>query len=157
MAKIQATVRLNKSGPLTHTGRGGRTIKRGQKVTLTDPEEIAYYQSIGGIDVRITQGKLASRTPVDPEPDIEDDDDDTDDDDEGEGEDEVDGLYDKADLKKMTRKDLVALADDDEELPLTKADLKGLKKKEVIAAIMAAQGEDEDEDEDEEDDEEDDD
>ena len=146
MAKIQATVRLNKSGPLTHTGRGGRTIKRGQKVTLTDPEEIAYYQSIGGIDVRITQGKLASRKP-DPEPDIEDDDDDEEsDDDEGDDSDEVDEAYLKSDLKKMTGKELVALIVDDEELPLTKADVKGLKKKAIIAAIMAAQGDEEDDD-----------
>ncbi len=159
---FQAKIRLNNTGPLTHSGKRGRTVKKGESFTTSDPEEAQYYQSLGGFSVSILKGKLAGTKPPKPAP-VEDDDEDGDDDEE-ESEDEesedddpdgpADEYYDKADLNKLTAKDLIELIGDDDDLPLSKSDVKGMKKKEIVAAIIKAQEPSDDED-DEDDDEED--
>lgn len=154
---FKAKIRLakQKGAPLSHTGTRGpfaRTIKQGDSVITTNPEEAMYYQNISGFVVTVLRGKLV--VPVeDPEP-VDDDDED---DDGGEGEDESDdddgdgsdGLYMKADLKKLKAKDLKELIKSDDDLPLSLKDVKGLNKPGIIEAILEAQkGDDEDEDED---------
>lgn len=158
--RFQAKIKLGnmKRAPLSHVGFRGRVLKKGESFTTTSPEEAAYYQAQPGFSVTIQKGKLTGapkpsrqREPDPPEADEESDEDEEED----EREEEVDGAYEKADLKKMKRDDLIALIDDDEDLPLSSEDLpKKVGKKEIIEAILEAQAggdEDDEEDDDEED------
>lgn len=161
MAKgFQAKVQLSKTkrAPVSHTGFRGRFVKKGDSFITTDPAEARYYQSQPGFSVAVLSGKLTAK-PVHEE-EIEDiderDDEDEVEDEEEERNEEVDGLYEKADLKKMNVKDLKKLIKDDDELPLSVNDLpKKASKTEIIDLILEAQSQsdDDDEEDDEEDDE----
>jgi hypothetical protein len=162
MAKgFQAKIQLSKTkrAPVSHTGFRGRFVKKGDSFITTDPVEVRYYQSQPGFSIAILSGKFTAK-PVQEE-EIDEDIDERDDEDEVEEEDEerneeVDGLYEKADLKKMSQKDLKKLIKDDDELPLTLKDIpKKASKNEIIDLILEAQNQsdDDDEEDDEEDDE----
>lgn len=155
MAKFKAKIRLakQKGAPLSHMGTRGpfaRTLKQGESITTTNPEEAMYYKNIAGFSVTVLQGRLVA--PVqEPEPvEDEDEDDGSDDDGEDDGEDEgdgSDGLYLKSDLKKLKTKELKDLIKDDEDLQLSLKDVKGLGKPKIIDAILDAQQSDDDEEE----------
>jgi len=157
--RFEAKIKLGnmKAAPLTHVGFRGRTLKKGESFTTTNPEEAAYYKAQPGFSVSVTKGKLAAaakpaKTRAPEPPDVDDEDDDEDDE---ERDEEVDGAYEKADLKKMKVEELKALIDGDEDLPLSTDDLpKKAGKKEIIEAILEAQagGDDEESDDDEEED-----
>lgn len=165
MAKFAAKIKLNdqKNSPLTHVGFRGRSLKKGESFTTSNPDEAAYYQSQPGFSVVVVSGKqLAVAKPPkkvrDPDPPESDDDDEDDEDSEDEEKEEVDGSYEKADLKKMSTADLKKLIEDDDDLSLSVSDLpKRAGKKEIIEAILEAQagGDDEDEEENDEEDEDD--
>lgn len=154
---FQAKIRLGnmKRAPLSHSGYRGRMIKKGDSFTTTNPEEAAYYRAQPGFSVTLLKGKLASHpvpvAPPDPDP-APDSDEESEDDERPE---EVDGIYEEADLKKMNKLDLMALIDDSDELPLSSEDVpRGASKQQIIDLILAAQ-EGDTEDDEEEDDEED--
>jgi len=157
--RFQAKIKLGnmKRAPLTHVGYRGRALKKGDSFTSTDPEEARYYQAQPGFSVTVQKGKLTGGKPAKvraPEPPDVDDEESDDEDDEEEREDEVDGAYEKADLKKMSKGDLITLIDDDADLPLSSDDLpKKAGKTEIIDAILEAQAGGEEEDDEEEDDE----
>lgn len=142
---FQAKIKLGslKKGPLTHTGFKGRTLKRGESFTTTSQEEAAYYQAQLGFSVTVLKGKLPAKLAPDVEPDDvpgfdgADAEEESDDDEE---EREVKGTYERADLKKMSRDDLLALIKTDDDLPLKVKDVsKKASKKEVINLILDAQ------------------
>lgn len=156
---FQAKIKLGlvKAGPLTHTGFKGRVIKKGESFTSTNQEEAVYYRAQPGFSVTVIKGRL----PAQPAPEVEPEEETATDDDEVEPEpepeeardEEVKGTYERADLKKMSRDDLLALIKSDEDLPLTLKDVsKKASKKEIIALILDAQkagsgdGDDEEED-----------
>jgi len=152
MAKgFQAKVQLSKTkrAPVSHTGYRGRTVKKGDSFTTIDPAEARYYQCQPGFSVQILSGKLISKPVEEPEEidEVDDDEDEV----EEERDEEVEGLYEKADLKKMSVKDLKALIKDDDDLTLSVKDIpKKAGKKEIIEMILDAQSQDDDDDDDEE-------
>jgi len=157
--RFEAKIKLGnmKRAPLTYVGFRGRTLKKGDSFTTTNPEEAAYYQAQPGFSVAIKKGKLAAAKPakvrLEPEPEEVDDEEESDDEDDEERDGEVDGAYEKADLKKLKVEELKALIEDDEDLPLSVDDLpKKAGKKEIIEAILEAQdgGEDDEEEDDDE-------
>jgi hypothetical protein len=159
MSIFQAKIKLGpvKSGPLTHTGFKGRTTKKGESFNTTSQEEAVYYRAQPGFSVTVLKGRL----PVQAEQEVEPDEEVTEEDDEvaeaepEATETEVKGTYERADLKKMSREDLVSLVKSDEDLPLTSKDLpKKASKKEIINLILDAQktGSDDGDDEEEDDD-----
>jgi hypothetical protein len=147
---FQAKIKLGalKSAPLTHTGFKGRAIKKGESFTTTNPEEALYYRAQPGYSVTVLKGKL----PVSSAPEAEPDDVEEESSDEGDDkkrDDEVKGTYERADLKKMSREDLIALVKTDDDLPLTLRDVpKKASKREIIDLILGAQTGDEDDEED---------
>lgn len=151
MAKgFQAKVQLSKTkrAPVSHTGYRGRTVKKGDSFTTIDPAEARYYQCQPGFSVQILSGKLISKPVEEPEEVDEIEDDEDDEDEVEERDEEVEGLYEKADLKKMSVKDLKALIKDDDDLQLSVRDLpKKAGKKEIIEMILDAQSQDDNEDE----------
>lgn len=143
---FQANIKLgpSKKGPLTHTGFKGRQLKKGASFTTTNPEEAAYYAAQPAFSVTVVKGKLFAKPKEElevVEPDeVETDSDDDSDDDEEDPEGEVKGGYERADLKKMSRDDLLALIKSDDDLPLRVRDLpKKAGKREIIDAILEAQ------------------
>lgn len=154
MAKgFQAKVQLSKTkrAPVSHTGYKGRFVKKSESFLTTDPAEVRYYQCQPGFSVQILSGKLTAK-PVHEE-EVEDiderDDEDEVEDDEEERDEEVDGLYEKADLKKMSVKDLKKLVKDDDDLPLDVKDIpKKVSKNEIIDLILEAQSQSDDDEED---------
>lgn len=150
---FQAKIKLGqvKAGPLTHTGFKGRVTRKGESFATTSAEEAAYYRAQPGFVVTVTKGKLA--LPLKPleeldEPDESSLDDEDATDDEDTRPTEVKGVYERADLKKMSRDDLLLLIRNDDELPLKLRDVpKKAGKKEIVALILDAQkAADEDED-----------
>lgn len=144
---FQATIKLgpSKRGPLTHTGFGGRVMSKGESVTTTNPAEASYYEAQPGFSVTVKKGKLRAK-PKEEEPEPVEVDDSSDDESESEGEDEdarpaaVAGGYERADLKKMSKKALLALIKEDKQLPLKKRDVpEDAGKKEIIDMILDAQ------------------
>lgn len=150
---FQAKIKLGlvKNGPLTHTGFKGRVIKKGESFTSTSQEEATYYRAQPGFSVTVVKGKL----PAQPEPEeLEDEssDDEVEADEPEEREASVSGGYEKADLKKMGRDDLLALIKDDDSIPLKLRDVpKKAGKKEIINLILDAQKASTDDDEADED------
>lgn len=143
---FQAKIKLGpgKSGPLTHTGFKGRTVKKGESsFTTTSQEEAVYYRAQPGFSVTVIKGRLPqAASDVDPDEDetTEETDDDVEEEVEEERAEEVAGTYERADLKKMPRDDLLALIKSDADLPLTLKDVpKKASKKEIINLILDAQ------------------
>jgi hypothetical protein len=143
---FQATIKLgpSKKGPLTHTGFQGRVMKKGESFTTTNPEEASYYEAQPGFSVTLKKGKLHSKPKEEPEEPVEHDEESgSGDEDEGEEDvrpSEVTGGYERADLKKMSKKALLDLIKGDKELPLKKRDVPTeAGKKEIIDLILDAQ------------------
>jgi hypothetical protein len=143
---FQAKIKLGlvKSGPLTHTGFKGRVIKKGESFTTTSQEEATYYRAQPGFSVTVTKGKLPAPTAPDVEPEDDAPEEDEVVDEEGEHEEEreaeVKGGYERADLKKMSRDDLLLLIKNDDDLPLKLKEVpKKAGKKEIINLILDAQ------------------
>lgn len=153
---FQAKIKLGslKKGPLTHTGFKGRTTKKGESFTTTSQEEAVYYRAQPGFAVNVIKGRLpVQAVEVEPEEDESTTNDVEEESDEESSEEEVKGTYERIDLKKMSRPDLLALVENDDDLPLTLKDLpKSASKKEIINLVLDAQkasGDEEAEDEDE--------
>lgn len=153
---FQAKIKLGslKKGPLTHTGFKGRVTEKGESFTTTSQEEAVYYRAQPGFSVNVIKGRLPVQVvDVEPEEDESTTSDVEEESDEEESDEEVKGTYERADLKKMSRPDLLALVDNDDDLPLTLKDMpKNASKKEIINLVLDAQkasGDEEAEDEDE--------
>lgn len=142
---FQAKIKLGlvKAAALTHTGFKGRVIKKGESFTSTNQEEAMYYRAQPGFSVTVLKGKLPAPTEPDDEPEVDESGDDEVADEEAveeEREEAVDGGYERADLKKMSRDDLLALIKSDDDLPLTVREVpKKASKKEIINLILDAQ------------------
>ena len=151
---FQAKIKLGlvKSGPLTHVGFKGRTIKKGESFTTISTEEAVYYRAQPGFSVTVIKGKLPVQGAPEVEPDaveVEEEDSDDEDEEEEKRDDEVKGGYERGDLKKMSRDDLLALIKSDEDLSLKPRDVpKKASKREIIDLILGAQGGDDDEEDD---------
>lgn len=148
---FQAKIKLGlvKSGPLTHTGFKGRTIKKGESFTTISTEEAVYYRAQPGFSVTVIKGKLPVKSASKVEPDEVDEEEIDDDEEEEKRDEEVKGGYERADLKKMSRDDLLALIKTDEDLPLTLREVpKKTSKSEIIDLILDAQKGEDDEDDD---------
>ena len=139
MAKgFQAKVSLQKikRAPVSHVGYRGRSVKKGESFITTNPEEAVYYSSQQSFAVKILSGQLASN-PMPLEDDLELEE--QEEEEEEELPSEVSSVYEKADLKKLRRGDLLNLIEDDDNINLTKKDIpKGAKKKEIIEMILSA-------------------
>lgn len=150
---FQAKIKLGqvKAGPLTHTGFKGRVTKKGESFTTTSAEEATYYRAQPGFVVTVTKGKLVTPKPeelVEPDEGSTDDEEATDDEEEARPT-EVKGVYERADLKKMSRDDLLLLIRNDDDVPLKLRDVpKKAGKKEIITLILDAQKAADDADED---------
>jgi hypothetical protein len=153
MFQAKITLQRQKKGPLTHTGFKGRSMAKGDSFTTTNPEEAAYYRAQPGFAVTVTKGKLPTPKAAEPEEVDLPEADDAEEEDEEEPEAEVKGTYERVDLKKMSRDDLLLLIKDDQELPLKLKDVpKKASKREIIDLILGAQAPDEDDSDDEEED-----
>lgn len=145
---FQARIKLGgrKNSPITFTGYNGRTVKKGESFITVDPKEYLYYSSQSGFSTSILKGKITSVRQQEEEQEEEDFENE-----EEEREEEVDGLYEKADLKKMSRSLLLSLIEEDKALDLSVEDVpKKASKKEIIELILSAQESDEEEDDDDE-------
>lgn len=149
---FQAKIKLSnqKNAPLTHNGFKGRALKKGEGFTTTSREEYEYYKAQPGFICTIVKGKLKRDESVEIDPpdgaDLDGDHDDVEEEHDGdEGEETVEdaavtGGYLRADLKKLSTKELKALIESDEDLPLRSRDLpKGASKKEIVKMILDAQ------------------
>ena len=148
---FQAKIKLNiqKNAPLTHNGFRGRVLKKGESFTTTSAEEAEYYRAQPGFTVTVLKGKLKRAEPAEidaPEgSDLDSEHDEVEEHDGDDGEETSDdavvsGGYLRADLKKLSSKELKALIDSDSDLPLRSRDLpKGASKKEIITLILDAQ------------------
>ena len=154
MAKFVAKIKLKRSGPLTCQIRG-RSFERGKTVvTTTDPAEAAYFKTVGGFSVDIMKGKLLpatakkkAREEEELEERDDEDEEESEEDEEEERDEEVEGGYEAADLKKLDKKELFALIDDDEDLELSSSDFKKRAgAKEIIKQILEVQGSEDEED-----------
>ena len=144
-----ASIKLGstKKVPLIHTGFKGCSLTKGTSFKTTNTEEALYYRAQPGFSVTVLKGRLPSPVErVEPEEHDEEELDESGEDeaeDDG-GEEEVEGdvksAYERRDLKKMHRDDLLALVKDDEDLPLTVKEIpKKASKKEIINLILDAQ------------------
>lgn len=142
---FQATIKLgpSKKGPLTHTGFQGRVLKKGESFTTTNPQEASYYEAQPGFSVALKKGKLRSKPQEEEVEEPVERDEESSDEDEAEEDErpsEVTGGYERADLKKMSKKALLDLIKGDKQLPLKKRDVPAeAGKKEIIDMILDAQ------------------
>lgn len=93
MATMRARVELK--GSLTHrapAGKGGRTMKKGSPVIITEPAHIQYYKSQADFSVTVLDAMKSAAKPAD-------------------GDNEGDGLPTQADLKKKKKAELQDIAD----------------------------------------------
>lgn len=128
-----ARARVELKGCVSYTV-GGRVWKKRKPQILTNESEIAKYQSIGDFSVTILKEESRSKakdkpapTPPEPEPETDDD---------GNVIDAEEAGYAKADLKKFSKKELVAIG--------TGLDLdldKDSKKSDLIEEILEAEEE----------------
>lgn len=98
MATMRARVELR--GSLTHqapASAGGRLMKRGSPVIMTDPAQIQYYRSQGGFSVSMLEAKKPAPAPAAPSEPAG-----------GEG---SEGGHTEAELKKMKKAQLVEIAE----------------------------------------------
>jgi len=145
---FRAKIRLGgkHESPASHCGYRGRVIKSGQSIITTNPEEYLYYTNQYGFSCRILQGSLGEpKKEKDPvknnfvnteQEEIEQEEDNN----------EVTGLYEKSDLLKLSKQELVNLIKEDNDLSLTPRDIpKQTSKREIVDLILEAQNEEEDE------------
>lgn len=154
MAKLKASVKLSSRGPKSFNsmGRRGLSLKQGQVVYLTKPSQIRALRSNPMFVVSIVEGKLPPEAPAKP-PVVEEEDEDEEDEEEAgtpspadDDEAAVDAGFSEADLKKQTKSELVALGAGEFDLELDS----GLKKSELVKAILDAQASGDDEGDDDE-------
>jgi hypothetical protein len=153
MSAFQAKIKLGqtKKGPLTHVGFKGRTMQRGGSFTSTSTEEAVYYKAQPGFSVTVLKGKLPSAAQPEEEVELPEEVESDDEEETSEPEAEVKGTYERADLKKMSRDDLLALIKDDDDLPLKLKEVpKKASKREIIDLILGAQTPDSDDSDDDE-------
>lgn len=126
MANLRARVELR--GSLTHQApatAGGRLMKKGTPVIMTDPSHIQYYRSQAGFSVSMLEQKKAAKPAAPPAGDSGGA--------SGGGGEEG---YTEADLKKMKKAELVEIADSMD------LETDGATVPELIDGILEAQEED---------------
>lgn len=122
-----ARARIELRGALTHqapAGAGGRLLKKGSPVIVTNPSHIDYYKSQSGFAVTLLKDKAKVAAKPAPEPETSDD-----------GEGEGDSGYSEAALKKMKKPQLQEIAADLE------LETEGATVAELIDGILEAQAE----------------
>ena len=131
---VAAKVSIKSSGPATYSARG-YSFTRGSSRVISKPEDIRYFQNVGGLSVEIIQGQMPRKPPTLPPPARDDDDLEVTGDPDPSG--EATGAYSEHDLAPQTKASIVELAESEFGVKLNPND----PKKDLIDKFLAAQAE----------------